>query len=182
MMPNALNLLEPEKKTRLQKLIYHIFIKDILEMTLIVCAVLASALLWSYLLMIDRFSDLAQSSTLINRAYSSYNQEVKKTNQAIQQVNLASEGYTDLMPRFLELAQNLPENIRFTSLEIDRRANTVILAGVAKTRDALINYENDLKNFSWLNKPVAPFSQLLQKENVSFQFKAGLKNLPPPPP
>ena len=96
----SLNLLSPSKKDRLEKLIKFIFIKNILETALIIFALLATALLWSWLLLVDRYDSLSQTSLLVNRTYSAYNQEIRQINRLIKDVNSASASYVTLSPTF----------------------------------------------------------------------------------
>lgn len=171
-----LNLLSPFKKERLEKLVRFIFIKNILETALFIFALAAIALLWSWLLLVDEFNSLSQSSLIVNRTYSAYNQQIKQVNRLIRDINLASDSYLPLSLKILEFAKKLPPDIKLSAIELDRRAGTLILSGTAATRDGFLNWQETLRGVDWLMGVEIPASQLFQKENVGFQIKARLKN------
>ncbi len=182
MMNLRLNLLSPFKKTKLKNLTRFIFIKEILEIVVLISSLLAIALLLSWWVMVEEFNNISQSTLLINRDYLKYNQEIKKINKTINELNLAGQGYYPLIPRLLELINQLPADIRLTALNIDRRQQTLYLSGVAKNRTALLNFEETLEKLSWVEKVVTPPSTLFQKDNISFEMRTGLKDFPPLPP
>lgn len=163
----------------LEKLIKFIFFKDMLEIVLLVAAFLSVILLWSWFALQNQFNNLSQSALLVNREYSHYNQDIRKLNIVVKQFNLSNKSYAPLSPKILELATKLPNNIKLNSLFINRKDNTVTISGIAKTREALLAYQETLKNYSWIGSVETPTSQLFQKENVNFEIKASPKNLPP---
>lgn len=177
MIISSLNLLSPFKKDRLEKLIKFIFIKNILEMALIIFAILATSLIWSWLLLVEQYDSLSQTSLLVNRTYSAYNQEIKQINRLIKDVNFASASYLSISPKLLELAEILPPEIKLNALEIDQADGTFVISGIALTRDDFLSWQQKIGSLTWLEGIQTPASQLFQKENISFEIKAKLKNL-----
>ncbi|MDD4476542.1 MAG: hypothetical protein PHY40_00040 [Patescibacteria group bacterium] len=173
-----LNLLSNFKKTRLKQMTQFLFLKNILEITIIASSLLAIAMLIGWLVMEDQYIQTAQSTNLVSKQYSVYNQEIKKINKSIKDINSAGAEYFAISPIIMEFAQNLPKDIKINSLDIDRRTQTLIITGTAKTREALIDYQEKLKIVSWIDGVVTPISQLFQKENVNFEFKMKLKGFP----
>lgn len=178
MLSSRINLLPPSKKGLLEKLIKFIFFREMLEIVLLVAAFLSVILLWSWFALQNQFNDLSQSAMLVNREYSHYNQDIRKLNILVKQFNSANKGYTPLSPKLLEIITKLPADIKLNSLFINRKANTMTISGIAKTREALLAYQASLKDYSWLEAVQTPTSQLFQKDNVNFEIKANTKNLP----
>lgn len=173
-----INLLPDHKKNKLEKLINYIFIKELLELILLICVFLAILFLLSTIAVQDQFNNLTQSALLINKDFSSQNQEIKNTNIAIKKLNLASANFNTIGDKLVNFIQTVPNDIIISSLEIDRQNGTFIISGVAKTRDTLLTYQDNLKKIEWLKNVVAPTSQLFEKENISFEIHADLNNLP----
>ena len=71
----------------------------------------------------------------------------------------------------------LPNDIKINSLKIDRPAQTLTIAGTALTRSALLNYQEKLNGASWITQVETPASQLFQKDNINFEFRAKLKSV-----
>ena len=177
LLNTAINLLSKDKRTRLEHLTKFIFVRDILEIVLLVYAILAIVLVWSWMVLQEDFNNLAESSVLVNREYSKYNQEIKQVNTTIRNFNQASKYYLPISPKLSEIINFLPKEIKLSSLEFDRTQNKITLSGVALTRDALLQYQTILKSTPWLENIETPTSQLFQKENISFEVKANTKGL-----
>ncbi|TAN34166.1 hypothetical protein EPN28_00285 [Patescibacteria group bacterium] len=170
-----LNLLPPPKKNRLRYIVRFIFTKDILEITLFVCAVIALSLIWSWVVLQESFTQLALSAAAVDREFASYNQETKKLNKTIKGLTMASKGYTPALPKIMELINSLPGDIKLNYLRLDRKSAALNLSGTAKSRAALLNYQKILSSVPWVERIDIPVSQLFQKENINFEIKAGLK-------
>ncbi len=178
LLNTTINLLSKEKRGRLDHLTKFIFVRDILEIILLVYTILAITLLWSWLVLQENFNSLAESSVLVNREYSKYNQEIKQVNGEIRNFNQVAKYYTPLSPKLAEIIEALPKDIKIGSFEIDRALNKMTLSGTALTRDALLNYQKILKQITWLENIETPTSQLFQKENINFEVKAKINGFP----
>lgn len=175
MMNINLNLLPVVKKNRLDYIINFLLTKDILELVIIIGSVLTATLIWSWIFLENDFAALAESAAAINREYYTYNQDVKQINNLVRNINLANQNFLPITPKAKELINSLPKNIKLSSIQVDRRAQTLIIAGTALTRSALLNYQDTLNNISWITQVETPASQLFQKDNINFEFKAKLK-------
>lgn len=179
MTNRELNLLPPVKKIKLRQLVQFIFIKELLEFTILTCALLGIIYLAGWLVLTDSLNNLAASTTAINRDYSRYNQEIVQLNSTIRKLNTASGAYAPLTPKLLELATTLPPDIRLMNVTLDRVSKTITISGIAKTRAALLSYQTILSNLPWLKTVRVPTSDLFQKENLGFQITAVVTGLPP---
>lgn len=179
MMFINLSLLSPQKKSRLNHLVKFIFIKNLLEIVILICAILAISLLAGWMLLVNEYSNLAQGAASVNQEFSKYNQEARQINQLLRKINLTGQSYYQITPKIIEIANSLPADIKISKLSLSRKDNLLIISGTAKTRAALLNYQEIIKKITWLETSQAPLSQLLQKENVNFEIKGKLKDFPP---
>lgn len=177
MMNINLNLLPVVKKNRLDYIINFLLTKDILELVILIGSILTAALIWGWIFLENDFAALAESAAAINREYYTYNQDVKKINNLVRNINLANQNFLPVTQKAKELINTLPKDIKINSLQVDRRAQTLVIAGTALTRSALLNYQNVLNNISWITQVETPASQLFQKDNINFEFKAKLKTV-----
>lgn len=173
----TINLLPDNKKDRLHILIRFIFAKDLLELSLLFCSLLAIVFIWSWLTLQDEYNNMAQSAILVNSDNSVRNREIRETNGILRQFNHSTVNYIQVTQQLNELIMTLPDDIKLNSIVLDQTPKQLIISGTARTRAALLNYENVVKQYSWLKNVTAPVSQLLQKENINFETKAEL-NLP----
>ena len=172
------NLLPDRKKDGLEKLIKFLFCKEILEMILLVAAFLSMTLLWGWIILQEHFTSLSASALLVNKEFSRYNQEVQKINFTIKTLKSSSFGFSPISTKIVDFINKLPPDIKITSLNFSRENGIFAISGVAKTRTALLNLQNLLQKFDWLEQVQSPTSQLFQKENINFEIKAKTKNIP----
>ncbi len=176
MMTIGLNLLPEEKKERLLALLRFLFIKNILEIVIIICAIMAAALIWGWFLLAGEYQNLSVSASLVDRGFTSRNQDIRRANKVIRAVERSSQGYAPVLDKFLELADALPPGIKLNSLNLNREASNMSLVGTALNRQALLDFRETLKKFFWIASVEAPESLLEQKENINFELNAKIKD------
>ncbi len=173
-----LNLLPPDRRAKLNQLIQILFLKNMLEFVIVALCLFAVILVLSWTLLVREFNNLTQSALLIGRDYSGYNQEVRRINNIIRRVNDANADYLPILPKILEITQTLPNNIKLNTINIDRRTQRFLISGTARTRNDLLMYQEILKKIKWLKPATMPTTQLLQKENINFEYQTDLVGLP----
>lgn len=170
-----LNLLSGDKKKRFSKLINFLFLKEILEFVLLTSAVLAIIHLLGLWVVGQTLTDLATSSLIVNREQSATNREVRRINNLTNNIIISGEDYALVTPKLIELIGVIPASVTIQALQFDRTANTFLLAGVAETRPALLDFQKVMQKIGWLENLSAPTSQLFQKNNISFEIRGNLK-------
>lgn len=178
MMMLRLNLVALEKKRNLKILIRYLFIKELLEITILTLSLLAMMYIFAWFIVAEAMSDAVLSSLLVNRAGPPINREIQNLNHLSANIIASAEGFMPLSPNLLEITANLPSNIKLIGLEINRVNNTIALSGTAETRDALINFQKVIEGISWIKGTTAPTSQLFQKENINFAIHGQLIGFP----
>lgn len=171
--PN-INLLPDDKKKRLHTLVKFIFAKDLLEIMLLFYALLATVFIWSWLTLINEYSNTAESTTLVSREGSKRSREVRETNGVLRQFNRSAENYAAITPKLNDIITVLPPDIELNTVVFNRGQNSFTISGTARTRMALLNYETVVKQLPWLQDITSPIAQLFERENISFEMKAGL--------
>ncbi len=170
-----LNLLAPAKKIRLVHLFRFLLVKELLEFVTFMICTLATAHVLGWLVLTSALTDLFQSMWAINKAAPAYQADTAALNTTIKQLGQASADFLPLSPLLFKLIDSLPPDIKLTALALNRDTNKLTLTGVAKTRAALLAWQEQLKKMPWLANPAAPISQLLEKDNVPFELSAQLK-------
>jgi hypothetical protein len=179
MMSLHINLLPPVKKTKLNALTKFLFTKELLEMVLFTCAILAIMHLLAWYVLQNAVKDLTESSLLINHAPPTANQEVRQTNALIRSLAAAGAGYQQMTPKIIELATMLPPEIKLNSLSFDRVSRICTFTGTALTRDDLLHFNQVLQTIPWLKNPSNPSSRLFQKDNIDFEVTATVADFAP---
>lgn len=176
MMLLRLNLLSPDKKQRLTQLIHFLFIKELFEVAILIATTAAIIHVWGWYMLTEQLSSLAASTALINRDFSHTHQTIKKNNTLIAVLQRTADGFTPLSPQLIGVATTLPPNIKLTTISFDRSEQQFTIAGLARTRAALLAYQVVLQSLPWFTHLSEPTSQLLLKENIPFQIKATVRS------
>lgn len=172
-----INLLSKNKKDSLKKMSSFIYIKNILSLFILLVSIISTMLIWSWLTLVNEFENLSQSALLIQKDYTSYNQETKEINDLIDEVKKISGDYKMMSPVIIKFANLTPKDIKLNVLKINIKNKSIYFSGVAETRDGLLNYEDIINNSDWLEPVEIPTSQLFKKENISFNFETKIKSL-----
>ncbi|MDO8499105.1 MAG: hypothetical protein Q7S66_00395 [bacterium] len=173
-----LNLLSPEKKRRISDLVNFIFIKNILEIATFVTAVAGIFVLGSWIVVAEEYHSLTQSAISINKEYGGQNQETHKINKILYDLNTSAENYATISDKLAVLIQATPDGIVLNSIGLNRQNKGVIISGNARDRVVLLGYQTALKGIPWLDQVNTPSAQLFQKENIYFEIKGQLKDIP----
>jgi len=150
-------------------------IKNFLMHTFNLLFIFLCFLLIFYYNLEQQLTSLNQSSSLVNNSFLEYNKEIIGLNKNIENINIAGEHYQELTPNFLELLNSTPENIKLSSISLSLNKKAIFLPGIAKNREALLTFEEALEEISWIKNVDIPKSQLLQKENISFNIGIEVK-------
>jgi Tfp pilus assembly protein PilN len=174
-----LNLLSPDKRKKFLNLVRFIFVKELLEITILVFSFITVIHLLGLLIISQTLADLSTSTLLINREQTAVDQEVRRINSLTKSVTLSGADFTIISERLQELFAVIPSTITLQVLDIDRKNNTILITGNAESRPALLNFQQILATIPWIKNVSTPKSQLFQKENVGFEIKGSIA-LPSP--
>ncbi len=118
----------------------------------------------------QQLDNLNKSRSLVNNSFVEYNQEILELNKNIDNLNVAGKNYHELSSKFLQIIETVPNDIKLSSFSLSLDKKAVFLPGVAKDRDALLRYGEILSSLSWIKSVDIPKTQLLQKENITFNI------------
>ena len=179
MMSLRLNLLSPDKKKNFKNVVRFLFIKEMLEFTILTVSLLGMMYLFAWWVITQAMSDVVSSALLVNREAPPVNRDVSEMNRKTRNVYLSSQDFAQLTPKIIEFASILPGDIKLVGIDLDRKKNTIVISGTATTRDALLDFQRIVNEVPWIKGVTAPNSQLLQKENINFEFHGSIQGLPP---
>lgn len=172
MFPTRLNLLSPEKKNHLKRLMYWQFLKTSIESLLVILCLSGIMLLGAEWILQGYFNDLSASLSTSNKIQAEKNFQIKHVNRVIHDVGIIQEVYALLTPRLLELAAAIPPGVILTNLTTDSAGGAYTLSGVAAARDDLLALQTALEALDFIDSVPIPLAQLTAKENVSFSLTA----------
>ncbi len=175
MMPIHLNFLKDEDRRVVKTVAFAAWIRNVMRCLFIILIIFDGFLGLIYFLFFDQVKIINQLSMDSGQRYAFYNEEIRKINDRAEQLNLAGKNFGLLTSRFWSIINSVPQDIKITGITLDINDFSINIPGTAKTRDALIAYEARLAALPWVEKTYLPTSQLLQKNDVTFQIQLTIK-------
>ncbi len=170
----CLNLLSQSKKEELKFKKVHILLKDFLLTILIFAILIAIILEGANLILVNIFNDTVFSTSLVNTDYKLFKTDIEKMNVMLTNVKKIQKDYIYSDDLFLEITNLIPENITLYNLSVNIENKKTTFRGMAKTRDGLLKFQENLETSPIFTNIQAPISNILKKENIDFYIEADL--------
>lgn len=177
MIPCRLNLISPQKRHYLQTMVRFQFIKNILEIILIVTCVIGIAMLGGEWVLSNYFSDINMTIASLQNRYADTNRTVKLINKKLQQIEFVQSQYHPITPLLPKITAALPNAVSLTALNVNLKNKTAQMTGFAPSRSDLLEFQTQLEATDWVETVEIPVDQLTKKDNINFSFSVALKEL-----
>jgi hypothetical protein len=169
-----LNLVSENLKKEIKlRRIYGIIKKT--AFTLLFIVILYSiTLLLSRLLILNKFDDVVDQTTLITKNAQSYNSRINKINSILDYISQTQENFIRLSC-FMKSLKNLSgPDITLDQIIFNREKTSVIIRGKSKTRDQLLDFKEKLEKSGLLAEINLPLKNLLTREEINFEISASV--------
>ncbi len=170
MIPHRLNLISPDKYQHLKRMVSFQFVKNLLELILIIISLGGMVLLGGQWILQDYFNQIAEQIVSVSNRYAGTNQDIKKINSTLNRLEKIQKEYHNLIPSLSELTEKIPKNIILTALNFDDKNKKITLTGTALTRDDLLALKDQLNTLDWIRPLQIPPAQLTEKNNIQFSL------------
>lgn len=167
----TINLLSKEKKKMLKEYLLILFIKDFAAYTFILSAAVGMVLLFSQIILANTFNDTISRTALVTREYGGMNAMIREANRKLRKISEIESEFTPWSEVLIRVALLTPGNITLTSLVSEASTRDVLLRGVAKTREDLLNMTRAFEASNFFVSIESPISNLLIKEDILFDLK-----------
>ena len=154
---------------------YFQYVKNILEISLIIISLAGIVLLGSQYILQSYLDELTNTITATQNRHTSTNIEIKNINSTLLKVDKIQKEYKTITPLMPEIVTAIPNNIILSALDINLQKKIINLSGNSPTRDDLLELQANLENIEWLENAYIPLSQLTEKESINFSFTVELK-------
>ena len=173
MYPIKLNLLSPEKRKYLRRLVYFQFIKNALISVVFVFCISGITLLGGQWVLQEYANDISTGFTLTIGLHDNKNEQIREVNEVIKNIDALQKTHQLWSPLITDFANSIPNEVSVNSVIFDKEK--IILSGLARTRDDLLKMQADLNALDFVERTDIPLSQLTEKENISFSITSHLK-------
>ena len=175
MIATRLNLLPPEKQKYLRRMIIAQFAKNTLESVLALLAIGGIALLLGLFLSEKYFVGHTQNIVHASSETARTRERARDINRAIARTKRIQDEYILWSPILESIAGNIPEGVLLSGMSLDMNAKIFTFAGLARTRDDLLRFEQHLESLAFVSSVNLPLSDLTQQTKISFELTAALR-------
>ncbi|MBI4135343.1 PilN domain-containing protein [Candidatus Uhrbacteria bacterium] len=168
----ALNLLSPEQKKEVKHSRIFFLIHEMLLFIFIATVLSAAALLSARLMLEDKFQAIILESTPGTTRIAKVNRDIHAINQQITQLQRVASGYVRWSPLLRDFSARTPKTVRWQNLQLENQK--ILLAGIAETRNALLEFQNNLEQSPYVKALDLPLRYLTTGENNPFMLEINL--------
>ncbi|PIR94718.1 hypothetical protein COT95_02650, partial [Candidatus Falkowbacteria bacterium CG10_big_fil_rev_8_21_14_0_10_37_6] len=168
----SLNLLSNEQKQELRIKKINLIIKKIM-ICLIITAIIIALLLFAAKTMLANSLD-----NINNTSYASsywFNKEIIHVNNLIEFIEHISVNHKFWSEALIEMSENTPDGIIFSTLQINTLSNMLLITGIAQTRDSLLIFKDNLNKSIFFDNVNIPIQNLAEKTDINFSLSANFK-------
>jgi len=169
-----LNLVSDKLKKEIKLRHLYLLVREISGIILIITIFLVSILLIAKIILQNSFNEIVSQTTLITRNNQTYNVKVREINDKLDFVSMIQAGYISWTNLFENLAIAMPSGIKLYSLKLNYKDQAISIKGMAKNRDDLLNFKNNLENSPYCSAINFPLKNILEKENIDFEINTTL--------
>ncbi|MFH2062657.1 MAG: PilN domain-containing protein [bacterium] len=178
-MRTALNLLSPGKRQALRTVLALTTIQTSGLLIAFVAMSLAGLLFSLRLTLASTSRGLHDQSSAALDEYDSATKQIRDINGFVRRTQEIQDSFIDWSAVLENIGQTAPDGIKFEGLTVDTDL-TVSIIGTALTRDDVLEMERRLKANPYFRDVSSPLSNILQRENLRFEFNLTYEPNPEP--
>ena len=167
----TVNLLSPAKKRDLRSSLVMAYAQTMVTL-LFATALLVTGTLLSVRFMIESdYENLQkQSASAASEESTNIMENIRQINAFLKRVESTEAAFVPWADVLEELSPLIPTGARLENLTIDEGGN-ISMSGLADTRDTALAMLKNLNDAPFLKDVVSPLSNIMQKQNVHFDFQ-----------
>lgn len=178
MIPTNLNLLSPEKKKNLKKILYFQYLKDVFQTALAVTCCVAIVLLGGRSVLQEFTAELTSEIVSVNLKNADINKKIKKINQTLRMASETQKNFllwSDIMNNF---SLSVPDGVILNAVDLNAAAKKLTISGSADNRESLLDFQNRLEKMDIVSNVQVPLSSLTEKTDLPFSLTAEFSPAP----
>lgn len=176
MIPIRINLLSPQKRRFHRQAVYFQFIKNGLEVCLLVVCACTSAIVIGSATLENTAQQMSARQTIADSRYAKYSQQIERVNKRLETIVSVTDAVVPWHTLLPELSAAIPPAVSIDTINIDASERSLTLSGTAATRDDLLALVASLGKVPWIKDSITlPSSALTQREEIRFSLPVSLK-------
>ena len=166
----TLNLLPPTQRAEIKKERIFSVIESSLCIFLIILIFIALVLFFARKTLENNLKELSSQDIKTTSEISILNEKIQEINETLEVADEIQKKTKNTSPFILEFSKTIPQGVLINSFQINTKDNSVNIKGWAKTRSDLLKFKENLEKSDKFDQVQIPLSNLLEKENIEFDF------------
>ncbi len=171
----TLNLLSAEDKQRIKSDLLLFVIRDIVLLVLLALIVVAILFIVSARTLDANYREILQASLLSEPERPAFQQRVLDLSEKSESLAKIKSGWDPISHYVSEVARAVKSPSTLTTLTVNREQKTIVVVGHADTRNHVLEIAKELESLSFAASVESPLSNILQQNNIQFQFTIRMK-------
>jgi Tfp pilus assembly protein PilN len=169
-----LNLVSRELKQETKLRHIYKMLRQANYVLIIITIFIAIVMLVAKIILQNNFNKIVEETTLITRDSQGWNSKIREVNTRLSFVKKIQDDFIPWSFLFKDLGNYVNSELSFYSIKIDRDKSMIELRGAARDRDSLLSLKSGLEKSDIFYDIDFPVKNILEKENIDFEIKAGL--------
>lgn len=166
----ALNLLPTEQKKDVQYTRTFLLIHEMLLFVFIATVISSAALLSARIMLENKFHSITIEETPGTTRVAQLNRKISKVNRELNQIQRATKEYVKWSPFIADLTARTPRAVNWHTFQI-LDTDKLLLTGVAQTREALVEFRDNLEPSPYVQSLELPLRYLTAGEDNPFNLE-----------
>lgn len=163
----TLNLISEKEKKEIQLLDTYITVKDFLLLLLVGIIVSSIMLLAGKVILLKHFVQTVEGNALSSVSMKISNTDIRNLKSEIAFLQEVQNNHVNWINFFENFSKIVNSGIIISSINIDKKGS-LFIAGTAKIRQNLIDFESNINNSGYFKAFKFPYDILFKKDNIIF--------------
>lgn len=156
----------------LSRIFLVLYFRFIIEILLFYSLIIAISLILANHFLQANLAAMQEKTSSLEPVYAKINQEIKTVNQQLKNIDLGQSSSLVWSPYLSQIIKSVPPTVSLNNFNLYQDNEVLMLQGLAKTREDLLFFKDQLQQLPWIKKIEIPVSLLTMKENVNFTLTA----------
>ncbi|MDP2692631.1 MAG: hypothetical protein Q8O88_03245 [bacterium] len=170
MYPIKINLLSPEKRKYLTRMVYVQFVKNTFISIVFVFCISGITLLGGQSVLQEYYTDVSASLALSGELHADKNKKIEAVNTIIKNVEAVQEMHNLWANKILRIGNSVPSGVILNSIILAKDKERINISGTAIDRDSLLELKENITKLEFVNDIEIPLGQLTEKEDIDFSI------------
>ncbi|MFA6603741.1 MAG: PilN domain-containing protein [Patescibacteria group bacterium] len=175
----TVNLISPDKKRDLRNALVMAYTQTMVTLLFVTAIIVTGTLISVRLMIKGNYEELQrQSASAASEESTNIMENIHQINVFLKRIESTEAAFIPWADILEQLSPLVPAGVRLETLTVNGNGD-IAMSGLAETRDGALILLKNLKEAPFIKNVVSPLSNIMQKQDVRFDFQMKLVNASP---